>query len=1074
MQKQCRLSGLVVLVIAALACAFNGGNGTAANPYQIATRQHLEAVNNNLAAHYILLNDIDLAGVTYTQAVIGTTQFTGSFNGKGFVVKNLTITAASAEYLGLFGYCNSGASISNVAVEDCNISGYRYVGGLVGYIGSNSNTKITNCYTTGNINCSYSNAGGLVGRKEGGSQGFITNCYSTANVSGSLSIGGLVGGHLSSGIITNCYATGSVSGASGAIGGLVGNNGNAGEGVILNSYATGSVSGTDNVGGLVGSNAGVVKNCYSTGFVSGSSSIGGLIGSGVFGIAINSFWDIDTSGQTQLGDGLGIGKTTAQMKQRATYIGWNFNKLWTIEEGISYPAIQDLSAYSQPKEIFLTDLAGLGTANDPYIITNADELNAVRQNLSAHYRLANDIDLSACVVWNGGLGWKPIDGAFKGVFDGAGFAIKNMAIDVLYQYLGLFGKTDFGGVISNLGIENCHITGYRYAGGLAGDNYYGTITNCYVTGTITTSSDSLHANAGGLVGRNYCGKITNCYANADVRGLKDNIGGLVGSNYSALILNSYAIGTLTGSGSARSVGGLVGYSSSGTIGNCFAAGAVNGSNWVGGLVGYSSSYDTIRNCYATGDVNGSIDVGGLIGSSLFALVENCYAVGNVSGNSTVGGLVGYGNIGASQAIINSYWDTETTGQSTSIGGLGKTTVEMKQRATYIGWNFIFWTLDEGNSYPSFRDLSVYSLPQDINLSELGGSGTSADPYIITSADQMNAVRQDLTAHYLLGDDIDLAASIVWNGGLGWNPIGTSTADFTGVFDGNGFAIENLTIYSRSTDYIGLFRSIASGGIVKNLTMKSCNISGYNFTGGLAGMNSGSITNCCVIGNINHGQSNVGGLVGWNSGPIIGCFFSGYVNAYGSKIGGVVGQNNGTIANCYAMGYKCNKAAGLAGENWSIITNCYAVVKNYYYGYTSSDYNNAGFATLNNGTITSCFWDTEETGLPSSAGGIGRTTAQMQTQSTFINVGWDFVNEELNGLKQVWYMPTDDYPRLYWQAAKGDVNYDGDVNESDLYVIAAQWLGEAAENQRLTGDIDDSSKVDYLDFSNFADVVFNSN
>ncbi len=979
-----------------------GGDGTASNPYQISTREHLEAVNNSLSSHYILINDIDLNGTTYTHAVIapdtdmssdfqGTT-FTGSFNGNGFVVKNLTIIAPSAEYLGLFGYFNSGASISNVGVEDCNISGYRYIGGLVGYIGNSWSGTITNCYSSGNVNSLGSNVGGLVGRNEASPyNGFIANCYSTANVGGTSYVGGLVG--LCRGLLANSFATGSVIGTGSQVGGLVGSNE---QGSMINSYATGSVSGSSNVGGLVGLNSSIVKNCYSTGFVSGLSNVGGLIGSG--GTVINSFWDIDTSGQPQIENSyLKNGITSAQMKQRATYVGWNFNTLWAIDEGNSYPVIQDLSVYSLPHELILADLEGDGTADAPYIITSADELNAVRQNLTAHYSLANDIDLSASVVWNGGLGWKPI-GDFTGVFDANGCIIRDMAIESLDSYIGLFGRVGSGGVITNLGIENCHITGMSNAGGLVGYNNYGTITNCYVTGAITAGTEnSPPIHAGGLVGRNLYGAIKNCHANVDVIGSRDNLGGLVGYN-SGPITNCYATGTVSRSGPASFVGGLVGYNSG-----------------------------PITHCYATGDVNGSIVVGGLIGESWGYSVENCYSIGNVSGNQDVGGLIG--RSGTTQTIVNCYWDIETSGQAASRGGSGRTTAEMKQQATYIGWSFVFWTIDEGISYPSFRDLSGYSLPQAISLNDLAGSGVSGDPYIITNADELNAVRQDLTAHYLLGNDIDLSASIVWNDGLGWNPIGTSAAGFTGVFDGNGFAIENLTINSESTDYVGLFRIISSSGIVKNLALKGCNLSCHwnmGKGGGLAGGSAGTIQNCCVLGNINGGY-NTGGLVGLNTGTITLCYFSGYVNGSG----GLVGVNNsGTIANCYAKGYKnySSRAGGLLGENRGTVTNCYAVVyfTDYYIGFHPPL--DEGLISRNFGVVTNSFWDMEETGILSSDGGVGKTTAEMQTQSTY--TGWDFVGETANGVEDIWYMEPGGYPRL------NGVGGDTGGLEIDSLIIAA--------------------------------------
>ena len=200
---------------------------------------------------------------------------------------------------------------------------------------------ISYCYSTANVK-GNNIVGGLVG-----SNGHtINNCYATGNVSGGNSVGGLVG---SGGNINNSYATGNVSGEIYVereeeeiprpfnIGGLVGNNAN-----INNSYATGNVSGRNNVGGLVGEDANI-NNCYATGNVTGTGSfVGGLIGrlSGDGDgerYVVNSYYNSETSGQSDTGKG--SRRTTAQMKQKSTFVDWNFDEAqgWKIEEGVSYP-----------------------------------------------------------------------------------------------------------------------------------------------------------------------------------------------------------------------------------------------------------------------------------------------------------------------------------------------------------------------------------------------------------------------------------------------------------------------------------------------------------------------------------------------------------------------------------------------------------------------------------------------------------------------------------------------------------------------------------------------------------------
>jgi hypothetical protein len=200
--------------------------------------------------------------------------------------------------------------------------------------------SITNCYSTGNVSGFYE-IGGLVGYNHG----YIANCYSTGSVSGGSIVGGLVGKNQRrdiTGTITNCYSNGDVTGDD-DVGGLVGFN----YGTITICYSTGTVSGdNDDIGGLVGRNNGTINNCYSAGSITGNGSVDGLVGDNRFGNVTDSFWDIDTSGQTT-SDG-GTGKTTAEMQTMSTFTdaGWDFvgetangtDDIWRLCEALAnYP-----------------------------------------------------------------------------------------------------------------------------------------------------------------------------------------------------------------------------------------------------------------------------------------------------------------------------------------------------------------------------------------------------------------------------------------------------------------------------------------------------------------------------------------------------------------------------------------------------------------------------------------------------------------------------------------------------------------------------------------------------------------
>jgi len=294
-----------------------------------------------LNGNYVLGNDIDASATAAWNSGAGFipiapdtdpvtfdyqgTPFTGTFDGAGYIITNLTINRPTEGFLGLFGY-TGGATLQNITLENVDLSGADIVGGLVG---ESSSSNFTNCYITGAL-LGKDNVGGFVGFNEVGSS--LTNCRSAGAVSGDNAVGGLVGFNV--GDCTNCYSTGTVTNGI-ALGGLVGVNGVGGN--ITNCYSTGTSIGSTQVGGLVGVNIASITNCYSRGAAMGSSNVGGLVG--INGGSISDcYWDTETSGQIT-SDG-GIGKTTAEMMQQATFVGWDFSAMWTICEGVTYPWLQ--------------------------------------------------------------------------------------------------------------------------------------------------------------------------------------------------------------------------------------------------------------------------------------------------------------------------------------------------------------------------------------------------------------------------------------------------------------------------------------------------------------------------------------------------------------------------------------------------------------------------------------------------------------------------------------------------------------------------------------------------------------
>jgi hypothetical protein len=256
-------------------------------------------------------------------------------------------------------------------------------------------------------------------------------------------------------------------------------------------------------------------------------------------------------------------------------------------------------------------------------------------------------------------------------------------------------------------------------GGIAGSNS-GRVENAYSIG-LTTGYDKI----GGLVGNNN-GLIKSSYSISNVNG--DNwVGGLTGYNYGtstkyATITDCNATGTVYG---RLSAGGLAGYNGGKTsITRCFSESSIAGYEWVGGFVGKNEG--SISQCYASGNVSGSLNVGGFAGWNLIsASIANSYANGNVMAVEWAGGLVGTnygsiskcysngavaGNIGTIGGLAGmnfgsvsaSFWDTQTSSQTSSAGGTGKNTAQMKTKSTFTsaGWDFTgVWKINQSIDYP---------------------------------------------------------------------------------------------------------------------------------------------------------------------------------------------------------------------------------------------------------------------------------------------------------------------------------------------------------------------------------------
>ena len=198
---------------------------------------------------------------------------------------------------------------------------------------------------------------------------------------------------------------------------------------------------------------------------------------------------------------------------------------------------------------------------------------------------------------------------------------------------------------------------------------------------------------------------------------------------------------------------------------------------------------------------------------------------------------------------------------------------------------------------------------------------------ITNVIELQAMENDLAGSYYLANNIDASATSGWNGGLGFDPVG----DFEGIFDGNGHTITDLYINRPTTNLVGLFGSTTDAEI-KNVGLIDVNICGREDVGSLVGFNhSGTLDNSFATGAVD-GFNPVGGLIGTNHSGVLTNVYSICAVSGSFSLGGLIGYNSG-------------------------------------------------------GTYNDCFWDTQTSGQATSAGGTGKTTAQMKQEATFTN--WDF-------------------------------------------------------------------------------------
>ena len=324
----------------------------------------------------------------------------------------------------------------------------------------------------------------------------------------------------------------------------------------------------------------------------------------------------------------------------------------------------------------------LGNAENPYLVTDASELNEIRNHPDAHYRLMNDIDLEDWLAENSPEeGWEPING-FTGSLDGNGFSVSGFWINrPSTDKVGLFGSIS-GGTIKRLGLlmaDGKGVVGNNNVGAFVGHTPYSTsaitIEECFVSGGTVEAKGSA---AGGILGytstNSVAFNIVNCYVSGTTVIGADGAGGIVGTAYRSIdVENCYSTGIVKSANNDKSAGGIV-----------------------GGTNALSDSY-VIQNCIAlNSEIQSAKSAGRIVGwmkSEEKAKLSNNYAF--------AGMLVDGATL---------------SGTATDNNGLDKAKEEVNEQATYesLGWAFGgegIWVMGNGEyALPVLKNVSMGKQP----------------------------------------------------------------------------------------------------------------------------------------------------------------------------------------------------------------------------------------------------------------------------------------------------------------------------------------------------------------------------
>ena len=612
---------------------------------------------------------------------------------------------------------------------------------------------------------------------------------------------------------------------------------------------------------------------------------------------------------------------------------------------------------------------GLGTEDDPYLISNSAQLALVSYmaynsyNFEGEYiKLISNIDMSEYY-------WQPIgiyydregyvnNKPFSGTFDGDGHTIRGLYTPAgnsnSYSYQGLFGNIDNNATIKNIRVADSYIYGYRFCGGIVGLATSVTIENCCFEGVISSSGTF----TGGIVG-SATGSvlIKNCYSLANITSQTSYVGGLAGYLQYSTILNSYNNQTVK-SVDGR-VGGIAGYSYESTIINCYNKSSVStDQNYAGGIVGYAQS-GSISYCYNYGNVtSGDSSAGGIIGNQ-YSFATKCY----YGGSCKAGGING----------------KDVAGQAEIKSDLSYSNFQSKSFFTSsTNWNSAYaWDLENVwmNGADGLEGSLTLRIFYWIGVASDNVSNNGSYYYINSEEDFAWVAKQVLNGNSFVGKTIILQKNLDFSDKI-FCSIGNDDHCFSGNFDGKGFSIKNaygnnifglvvaetqsvgyIQNLSWANEYNDLYynASINSLGLigelqinVENVTLFSINNINLNFSMAVGLGAAGGIVGSVKLKNP---YSVTGDYDKFGHLTISNCIVNAEVTTLFGSAGGIIGQitvssyqhpgNTIYIQNCHVQGFMqvgLTNAGGIIGNQGSL---CYVNIENcsvdlYYDGMPSLD------------------------------------------------------------------------------------------------------------------------------------------